>query len=315
MSKELSRRDFLKIAGLGLGGAAIGGTVATLIDLAKSNHARIEQFEETSKPTNKRVVKTTTNTPEANKQSSTPEPTSIATTEKTATSEPTEVPKEYEFRIGEVRLDQPFLIILPGSISGDLVYPKGLEIPIYEPVANRQKIGWPTEMDTIYRNYQEHYQTALVAESDIWNHDVVNLHSFSFGGKLLPGEVFRRVKDRESIKGESFQITQLKSEGDGWIKAEQGTTLEIVDVSQVEGHIYESSVGRPDESYGLQKFVFFRSDMWGLDEGDKARQPNQVTLVTCDGRYVEDNLSKFATRLLVTVELKSPLRSKIKYDR
>ena len=307
MSKEISRREFLKIAGWGLSGAVAGGTAATLLDLLNPDNVQKGQFQETSTTPNAEPTVTNTSTPNINKPSSTLEPTGTTTAEKTATPESTEEPKEYEFRIGNVRLDKPFLFVLPGTISGGLGYSNGLEIPIYEPVANREKLGYPSETELIYRDYRNHPQSALVVQSDIYGHDVVNIHSFSYGDKILPGEAFRRVKDRGSIENERFQLAQLVRNGDSWDRIEgQESELVIVDISTVDGEVYENSDGRPDASYGSQKFVFFRTDLWNLSEGDRARRPNQVTFVTCDGRYVTDNVSKFSKRLLITAELVLP---------
>ena len=109
MSKEISRREFLKIAGWGLSGAVAGGTAATLLDLLNPDNVQKGQFQETSTTPNAEPTVTNTSTPNINKPSSTLEPTGTTTAEKTATPESTEEPKEYDFRIGNVRLDKPFL--------------------------------------------------------------------------------------------------------------------------------------------------------------------------------------------------------------
>ena len=172
-----------------------------------------------------------------------------------------------------------------------------MEININMPLVNRSKIGWPDEVTVPFEQYKKNKGAALIAQSDISGHDVIILHSFSTRGKLLPGEVFRRVKDREKLIGKEFSLRQ--DNGESLVESK----LKVVDVTKISGEIFESSDAKPTNTQDPYKFVFFRSDIWNLTAGDIARQPNQITFITCDGRFVEDNVSKFATRLLITAEL------------
>jgi hypothetical protein len=291
--RKINRRDFFKWAALGVGGATAGVTLEWFCEHFYDSPAPevvVKSITETLTP---KVVPTLTLVPlQKFNETITPQPSQIVTVPEV--TKPVEKPKVDEFKIGDVKLDIPFSIIVPGDISGDLGFTKGLEVGITMPLINRDKIGWPDAIVIPFEQYWKNPGAALIAQSDIPGHDVVILHSFNYAGILLPGEVFRRVKDREGLIGKEFQLKQSK---------EVNSRLQIVDVTQVTGDIFESSDAQPTNTTDLEKFVFFRSDMWKLNAGDDARQPGQITFVTCDGRYVKDNINKFATRLLITAEL------------
>lgn len=289
----VSRREFFLKVAISATSGAIVGLGASYLLLGQDPKDVVEGTTTQSTPTNKPDELKPTNRPGANE---TVQPGS--TQEISETSIPTEAkPKEYEFKIGEVKLANPFFIVVPGDIAKDLGYPKGMEISINMPLINRSKIGWEDEVTIPFEQYKKNKGAALIAQSDISGHDVIILHSFSTRGKLLPGEVFRRVKDREKLVGKEFSLRQENS------GVEVESKLKVVDITKISGEVFESSDAKPSNTTDPQKFVFFRSDMWNLTEGELARQPNQITFITCDGRFVEDNVSKFASRLLITAEL------------
>lgn len=209
----------------------------------------------------------------------------------------------FGFEVGGINFEEPFQLVVPGEVSSDSGYPKGVEINI-EPLVNRSKTNWPKNIVEIFSRYWENKGAALVTQTDIPGHIVGIIHSFRYKGEPLPGEIFRAYRDRDKLKNRQLEMVN----GTG-----KKHSLKIVDVSELDPGIFERSdaVVSGDET---ERCLFFRTDRSEDDLGNKyglglpavARKSNQITFITCDGRRVEDNgLTSFSKRLLITAEFVS----------
>lgn len=238
--------------------------------------------------------------------------------EETAVPEPDIVPeteeieRKFGFKIGGIDFTKPFNIIVPGSISRSAGFPDGAEIEINLPLVNLSKVEWPDEITGPFNKYWENKGAALIAQTDIPAHIAAIMHSFRYHGDPLPGELFRAVPDRKTLKSQILMLQQKV--GDFLRQAE----FKIIDVTEVGAEEYNNSDAKAVNTDDPDRFVFFRTDRWYPEEkqADKkpeeskyyiCRQPDQITFVTCDGASTDENgFTSFANRLLVTAEYVIP---------